>query len=169
MFNNNVQYITFVLTETLTRGGPCQGCARTGRQDLNFCFWNPSCDTLSRRDENGVYGIDFHNALPPFARGRWVRKTGLRVISSVSWCKEVSWQRIWSCSAIWFSVEGCCLQMCQPWSAHQARQVNKPPITSHWLTRVMHHWRDSNHVLSFPPLVITCQVIYRQQRFSISL
>lgn len=113
--------------ETLAKWGHCEGYARTGRQNLNYCFWTPSCDTLSRRDENGVYGIDLHNALLPVARGRWMGKTGLRVISGVSLCKEVSGQRIWSCSAIWFSVEGCCLQPCQPLSAHQARQVNKLP------------------------------------------
>lgn len=61
---------------------------------MNYCFWNPSCDTLSRRDENGVYGIDLHNALLPVARGRWAGKGGSRVISGVSRCKEVSGQRI---------------------------------------------------------------------------
>lgn len=119
---------TFLVTgTTLTKWRPCQGYARAGGQDLNYCFWIPSCDTLSRRDENGVYRIDLHNALPPVARGKWVGKAGFRVIPGVYWCKEVSGQRIWSCLTIWFSVEGCCLQLCQPLSAHQARQVNKPP------------------------------------------
>lgn len=125
LYYNNEQNSAHI--ERLIKWGPCQGCARTGRQILNYCFWKPSCDTLSRRDENGVYGIDLHNALLPVARGRWVVKAGLRLISRISRCKEVSGQMIWSCSVIWFSVEGCWLQLCQPLSAHQARQVNKPP------------------------------------------
>lgn len=121
---------------------------QTPKQRSRLCQhrWTPfelvfleSCDSLSRRDENEVIGIDL-------AGGRWIGTSGYKVISGISWCEEVR-QRIWSGLAIWVRMLHAALSAPECPSRQTSQQAT---ITSHWLQSLFSYWRDPNHNPSLP-------------------